>query len=359
MYYLILLLTGIFWLNFTEKIKTSHFFVQLVIWLPVIILYAIPLYFQKNIGTDYHTYYNYFFNNNYLLYVSKGEYIFYYIVLLTRYLDHPQILFVIIGTIQFLLFFYTLYLLKKRGYKSWLLFFLFIVVTTIYNNQMNGLRQFIVVNAMLLFVILLSERRFFKSFLLSVLGLLFHKTSFIATGLIFVLKKYLPYSSKKILFIFIISAFLFSINYLDYIQILISNPYLRSYLHYLSRSENIFKLDMASVMGKLYFVPILLYFYFIVFKSKKKLSGFEILSSKIVATTYFLFIQAGYFDMFLRLWQYFNVFMIVPIYLVINWAIQKKQFNLVLFMVCYVSLPYLYKIIFVAEREYSFNLIFF
>lgn len=359
MYYLILLLTGMLFLNFTEKIKTSHFLVQLVIWLPVIILYAIPLYFQQDIGTDYHTYYNYFFNNDYLLYFSKGEFIFYYIVLLTRYLGHPQLLFVIIGTIQLLLFFYTLYLLKKRGYKSWLLFFLFIVVTTIYNNQMNGLRQFIVVNGMLLFCILLSEKKFLKSFILSVFGLLFHKTSLIATGFIFIIRKYLPYSSRKILFIFIISAFLFSINYLDYIEILISNPYLRNYLHYLSRSENVLKLDMASIIGKLYFVPILLYFYFIVFKSEKKLSDFEILSSKIVATTYFLFIQAGYFDMFLRLWQYFNVFMIIPIYLAINWAIQKKQFNLVLFMMFYVSLPYLYKILFVAEREYSFNLIFF
>ncbi|MCG8183411.1 EpsG family protein [Tenacibaculum piscium] len=349
-----------FWLNFTEKIKTSHFLVQLVIWLPVVILYAIPLYLQEDIGTDYHTYYNYFFNDDYLLYFRKGELIFYYIVLLTRYLGHPQILFVIIGTIQLLLFFYTLHLLKKRGYKSWLLFFLFVVVTTIYNNQMNGLRQFVVVNGMLLFAIFLSERRFFKSFILSVLGLLFHKTSFIATGFIFILKKYLPYSGRKIFFIFIISSFLFSVNYLDSIEALFSNSYWSSYLHYLnSESESVFKLDIASIIGKLYFVPILLYFYFVVFKSKKKLSNFEILSSKVVACTYFLFLQAGYFHIFLRLWQYFNIFMIIPIYLVINWAIQKKQFNLVFFLLLYLSLPYLYKIIFVAEREYSFNLIFF
>ncbi|WP_418653399.1 EpsG family protein [Tenacibaculum soleae] len=349
-----------FCLNFTEKIKTSHFLVQLIIWLPVIIVYAIPLYLQENIGTDYYTYYFYYYNNDYLLYLSKGEYIFYYIVLLTRYLGHPQILFVIIGTIQLLLFFYTLYLLKKRGYKSWLLFFLFIVVTTIYNNQMNGLRQFIVVNAMLLFVIFLSEKQLVKAILLSVLGVLFHKTSVIATGLIFILKRYLPYSGKKLFFIFIVSAFLFSINYLDYIQVIVSSPYLKNYLHYLNdRSGSAFLLNMVAFIGKIYFVPILLYFYFIVFKSKKKLSDFEILSSKIVAITYFLFIQAGYFDMFLRLWQYFNVFMIIPIYLIINWAIQKKQFNLVIFMVFYVSLPYLYKILFVAEREYSFNLMLF
>lgn len=362
MYYLFVLVVGVFWLKLTDHIKVSNFFTQLLLWFPLLYFYGIPLWLQRNIGTDYYTYYNYFYNSDYEIYSYKGEFAFYYIVEFVRYLGEPQFLFIILGTIQMSLFFYTLYLLKNRGYKTWLIFFLFIVVTTIYNNQMNGLRQFVVVNSMLLFVILITEKQFIKYIVLSILALLFHKTSIIVISLIFILKKYFPYSRGRVAFIFIASAFLYSINYMDYMQSFVTNYiiFLSHYLHYLNtKSELINVFDIQSILGKVYFVPILLVFYFTVFKNKKELSTFEVMCSIIVAITYFLFLQANYFGLFLRLWQYFNIFMIVPIYLVINWTIEKKQQVLTLCTLLYLSLPYLYKVLVVAEREYSFNLIIF
>lgn len=45
-----------------EKIKVAGFWRQFIIWFPAFIIFAF-LYFQDGVGTDYETYYNYFYND--------------------------------------------------------------------------------------------------------------------------------------------------------------------------------------------------------------------------------------------------------------------------------------------------------
>ncbi len=360
MYYICLLILGSFWLYLAQqKIKTSNFFTWLIVHIPVIILYLIPLWLQEGIGTDYESYYSHFGNSGIIdYYNNKNEYLYSETLKFANFLGHPQFIFVILSSIQSLFFFYTLYLFKKKGYETWLIFFLFITATGIYHNQTNGLRQFVAVNMMLFLVLILTEKKYIIFALVSVIGFLFHNSFIVAIAIVVVIHIFLNISNRKMLLVFILSIFIFSMNYLQYVVAFLSKiDFLSTYI-YLAENENFLtEFNPLTILSKLFYVPLLIWCFVLLRKNKLILSDFEKLCIKIVVITYFFFIQGMYFQLFMRVWQYFNVFIIVVIYLLIMHFVKtKKNFNIIA-VVLYVSLFYFYKVLIFAKAEYSFNLI--
>ncbi|MEX3781032.1 EpsG family protein [Acinetobacter baumannii] len=93
-----------------------------MVWIPCIIVFLIPMAFQKNVGTDYVSYIEiYKYDSLRWLYESKQEYLFLWIIDLAKFFGSPQFIFIIFALIVSTFFFITLHLYRKNlAYKPWL-----------------------------------------------------------------------------------------------------------------------------------------------------------------------------------------------------------------------------------------------
>ena len=144
-----------------EKYTKPAFFLVLI---PVIFLYFIVPALQYNVGTDYMSYvdmYNHGYNIEY--YYEKNELVFYSILQISRKFGlGEQSVFVLTSLIYSLFWLYFVVLLKKYNYKIWVIALLYFCITGIYQNQLNGLRQYMAIAILPCIFILLYERKFLR-----------------------------------------------------------------------------------------------------------------------------------------------------------------------------------------------------
>lgn len=352
MLYLFVLFTITIALYLTENSHYNSFLKQLTVWFLPFFVYFIPLAMQFEVGTDYPTYYGYFYNKLHFIYLWKGEFGFYYLQELVNYLGEPQYLFVFSGLINSVLLFYTLFLLKQYQFKSWIIFFIFFVSTGIYHNQMNGIRQFICIELLPIICILFFEKKYLKGSALIFLGSLFHSTGLIAFVTFFI-NKFITSNKKVLFFLFIFMFVICSYNFRDLIEYLLNN-YILMYSHYIG-SDNDTSTSIEQLLVKFYTLP--LYFIFWIFYIKKHSANLHfnkdifLFFIKIFTLTYFLFIQAYYFSLFFRIWQFFIFFSVFPLYYIyIRCNVVSKCF-----FVFYITLPYFLKVTLFASNEYLYS----
>lgn len=342
-----------------ETKKYRNFLNQLLAWLPVFVVFVFFPSFQYGVGTDYETYYNYFYNNGHNLHYYRGEYLYYYLVEVVKYLGEPQLQFFIVSFIQGFLFFYLLFILKKQGYKSWIIWFLFICCTGLYHNQMNILRQSICIYMVLISVVIFNSNIFGvrkKTILISLNFLIpiFLHLSSVFASLILIISKLTFIKNKKYVFLlFLISIPIYSINFSSFIPNILDFFNLR-YISYVD-SEFSEGRSLLSVLTKIYYVPLIFYFWYLYLKDNKD----DYLSSKnflfiiyIFSVSYFLFLQAMDFGLVARIWQYFNFLIVFPLYFVI--VRSNSFYRLLVFL--YLIIPYLAKILFFPSAEYEYIL---
>lgn len=352
MIYLLILFFITFYLYSVEKYFSLNFWKQFVLWFPAFVIFSIFPGLQYNVGTDYQTYFQYFYNNEHELYLTKNELIYYYIVEFSKFFGNPQAQFLIVSLIQSILFFYLLFLLKVEGYKSWLVFLIFFLCTGIYHNQMNGLRQYICVYGVPIIAIHLYRKSYLKSLGFSIISFFIHASSLITSFLLYIFSRFKGvYSAKTLFFIFCSTFFLYLLDFKSLI-IFILDFFDFRYLLYMDtqyfEGGNLFKL-----ITKMYYLPIIFIFWFLFLKDgtlkDNKLNSFFIF---IFSITYFMFFQAMSFELMSRVWQYFNFFLVFPIYYVFV-RCNKISFLLILI---YILIYYIAKVLFFPAAEYEYNI---
>ena len=355
MIYLLVFLFILLYLYATEKFYSNVFYKQFIIWLPAYFVFIALPSMQYNVGTDYSVYFDYFFNNGHILHLRRGEILYYYLVEAGIYLNDPQVQFILVSLIQGFLFFYLLFLLKRKGYKAWLIFLIYFLVTGIYHNQMNGLRQYVCVYIIPILAIHIYEKKYLKSAIFSLISSLIHVSSVIPTILILFFSK-INIVNKRVLFlIFVVSFFVYAINYSKYIFYVLEYFDMR-YLNYADTKYSEGK-SFLTLATKFYYLPILILFWFYYLKGssdkglgdKDRLFSFFIL---VFSSTHFMFLQAMEFDLLIRIWAYFNIFIVFPIYFVL---IRLNRLSFLLVCI-YLLLFYFSKVVLFPAAEYEYSI---
>lgn len=341
-------------LYFTEKIKVNSFAHQFILWFPAFFIYIIPLALQFNVGTDYFSYYNNFYDGGHTLFLKKQEYLYYYLEELVIALGEPQLQFVFVSIIQGTLFFYTLYLLKNKGYNVFLIFLIFFLATGMYHNQMNGIRQYIAIYCFIIFCLFAVDKKYLKAFLFFLLGFYFHKSILIPL-LYFIPFLFTRSSVSKYAFLGVLGFFVFSLlihlfNWSSFVQVVLNTLSL-NYSHYLDSDYGQGK-SITEFVTKFYYIPLYILFFIVYFGKKDR--EYSVLLLALWALTCFIYIQGIYFSLFVRTWAYFTFFMIFPIYYLFYHY--RKNHILVFILFSYLFVVYLLKISIFALGEYDYNI---
>lgn len=348
MIYLLIFLSSLIYIYINERKLDRVSFVKFFFILsPVFIFYWVPLAFQKGVGTDYYEYYNYFYNNYHYQYFEKKEYLYYYLVEFTKFIGVPQFQFISISFIQSILFFIILYKIKKYGYVLWIFFIIFFLVTTIYNNQMNGLRQYVVVMCLPIIVMLLHEKKYIKFIICSFFAANFH-ISVIPVIFFIIFVNYLSkiVSNKLIVVFFVISPLFYLFDFSEIIFNFMDNNNI-FYSNYKDSDYNDVSnfSDMALKLVPLPFFALFCFKYWHEYESNLLFKKFLIIWS----LTFFMFLMNMHLGMAGRFYIYFTFFTVFPIYYLF-----VKNKTMALIFLIYYFIFYSAKVLFFAKNEYLY-----
>jgi hypothetical protein len=338
-----------FWLLDNLKIKKD-----LLSYLIPFLLYIFVAGLQYEVGTDYNSYID-IYSSDYRLstYFDKGEIGFYYLFNFLKWFDlHYQSLFFAFSIVNGFIFFCLIDRLKEEGCNIVLFLFLFFVVTNIYQNQLNGLRQFVGVLSLPLFLHYIFSKSYFKSLLVLFLAVSFHLSAIIF--LVFYFLKLLNFYVKNLFFYFVFSFFFYYL--FDYIFPFILGFIDQSYLFYF---EYDFESNLVAVLSKLYYLPGVILFYYLYGREFYRNSFTDSKYFKfcvfIFTVTYWSFILIYNYPIFGRLFYYFSFFYVFPFYYVLFILKSHKNMMAFYFTLVYLALPYILKVTLFAKSEFLYK----
>lgn len=342
-----------FYLYFIENKKSNSIFVSWLFLLPPMYIYFIILALQYQVGTDYRSYMSMYIEGPEERLFYNREYLFYYLVEAIRYFKlGGQSIFVFMSLIQTVLAFYLFNILKKYGYKRWLIFFLFFFITGIYFNQMNILRQYIAILCTPIFYLLIFEKKYFKSILIASFAVMFHNTFWISI-LILPFFIFLSNISKNKLFIIFLSMPIIYLYIYPLLMEFIFKNIFSTYAYYLEW-EN--RYGLLNILPKLYYLPLWLLFWLLYLKNKivitEKIANFLLI---IFVSMCFSYLMDFAVDMYGRVYLLFNFFTIVPIYYIFDYYNRLKRIIISLTLTLYIILPFIVKVFLFPIGEYSYK----
>lgn len=347
MFLFVLIYTAVYF-ALIEKYKASLFAM-----LPAFLVYFLVAGLQFNVGTDYFSYIDIYENEErHWFYFNRGEYLFFALNQGLNWLKlPPQSIFIAVSFIQASLVFFYFKKIKNKGFILWLLFITFFCVTNIYNNQLNGIRQYVVIAGLPLFTILVYERKIIKSLLLLSFLSFFHNTAWLL--LVVYPLFYLQVRFNRSLFLlFVASAagYLFVGKFIYEVASLI----FPSYLHYLQggyAEPQTIKLFLT----KLYYLPVVFYFYLIYKQTDSDFGRYFHYMVFLFTITYWFFLLALSLGIATRVYYYVIFFYLFPVYYVLHFNyINKRQLDFI-FILAYVVLPYVFKVTVLAKAEFLYK----
>lgn len=178
MVYLLFLFVSVAYLSALNRYKPVRFGTLLWYGLPVIVLWALLIGGQYGVGTDYFDYMERFRSGD-MDYVreNRGEVLFSgFVTALLNIGIKGQGIFIALSLFWVIL---LLKIMHLYAGSKWLYLFLFvfIVFPGMFNNQMNGLRQYTAIYVLTLGVCFLVGRRYLWAAALSVCSVFFHKSA--------------------------------------------------------------------------------------------------------------------------------------------------------------------------------------
>lgn len=331
-----------------EKYKAS-----LITMFPAFLVYFLVAGLQYDVGTDYFSYasiYESSYRQQY--YINKNEFLFVYLNIFLNWLKLPtQSIFLAISFIQATLIFIYFKSIKKKGFILTLFFVAFFCVTGIYNNQLNGLRQYVVISALPLLTILIYEKKFIWFIALLTVVSFFHNTAWfllILLPIYFFHKKF----NKSLVLIFLLSA----LGYLllgNFINELVT-IFIPNYAYYLQGSYAE-KLTLIIFLTKLYYLPLIFYFYLIYRKQCSEFGEYFHFMVFAFTVTFWFFLLALSLGIATRFYYYVVFFMAFPMYYLLHYSYVKNKVFLFALILGYIVLPYIAKVTLLAEAEYSYQ----
>lgn len=331
-----------------EKYKAS-----LIAMFPAFVLYFLVAGLQYDVGTDYFSYINIFEDaSRHQFYINRGEYLFAYLNIFLNWLKLPaQSIFLSISFIQSVFVFVYFKKIKKKGFFLTLFFVAFICVTNIYNNQLNGLRQYVVIAALPLLTILVYEKKFTLLFILFGMVSLFHNTAWF---LLFLLPIYFLYKkfNRSLFYLFLLTV----VFYLLLGKVLneIVASFMPSYAHYL-RGDYAEKHTIGLFITKIYYLPLVFYFYLIYDKSSSELGDYFHFMVFAFTLTFWFFLLALSLGIATRFYYYVVFFMLFPMYYLLHYNYVKGRLVSFVVVLSYIALPYIAKVTFLAKNEFLYN----
>nr|WP_253823178.1 EpsG family protein [Vibrio kanaloae] len=328
-----------------------------LIFIPPFLVYFLIAALQFNVGSDYPSYI-YIYENQWILdrYFNTGEYFFYYSnIILEQFKFKPQSIFFVFAFVQSIFIFVYLKMFSRRGGKVWLIFVIFFCAASVYNNQLNGIRQYAVICLVPIFSLVLFEKRYFLVISLLVFASTLHTSYFILFSLPLLLFIYKKFN------IGMVTAFILSLP----LYVLISNltvPILEllelRYLSYID-SDYFSEGKLSVILTKVYYIPLILLFYFIYSEDRlnslpSRVRPYVNFCIFIFSCTYWSFITLLDIALLARIASYFWLFLIFPIYVVCMY-LSKRNIFLFGLVLCYIAFPYIAKVTFLAKNEYLYN----
>ncbi|MEX6233655.1 EpsG family protein [Providencia hangzhouensis] len=251
------------------------------------------------------------------------------------------------------LFIYFSILRNKFNFKVYIIFFLFMSVTGIYINQLNGIRQYAALLLFPLISYLCFNKQNFKSVFLLIISISLHQSAFI-----FLIIYPLTYIYRKLniplFFIFLITIpiYIFGSKIAFYIVQLLDLKYSIYF-----ESKHAEPQDILNILTRLYYLPLIIYFFYIYRKNKTK--DYFDFTIFLFSVFYFSFIMGYDFGLLSRIASYFWFFIIFPIYFIINKSMVKGNYNNFMLSIIYVLIPFILKTTLFARAEYSYQSILF
>lgn len=333
-----------YFFNRQKDTWTAH-----LVWLPMfIILYGALPSLQYNVGTDYFNYVSIYDGNvNHKIFYHKGEFIFYYIYdfIIAQHLG-TQSIFILVGLMQSFIFYLILFRLKKQTFSILLVSFLFLVMTGIYQNQMNGLRNYTAVLLFILAFIFRAQNKMFGAISCSIFGIFTHSTFIPMLAVIALPRKFWVYLGEKVLIVYILS-FLFWVSPLPILLLEYSIKYLMPhYSHYLVNITQ--SSGLLNLLTKAYWIP--LHLVFLSYCKTFRFSSFDLIILGVWATTAPLFLSLLDSGLFFRLYHYFVFFNFFPAY----YLITLSNTYITGLVILYALLPICLKVLVFPQGEYSY-----
>lgn len=341
--------------------SVQNYKANFIVLLPPFILYFLISALQYNVGSDYFSYL-YIYENQWVLgrYFESGEYFFYYLNILLKEFDFSgQSIFFVFSFLQSIFIFIYFDELKKKGYVVWVLFLIFFVVTNIYNNQMNGIRQYTSLTLLPLLTILIYNRNYVYFVFLIAVAMSFHSSSLIFVFLFFFVFFY-KYFYRYYFIIFILSIpFYFFIAKYTPILLDASGVRFSSYIE----SDYFGAGNYITVITKVYYLPALLFFYYLYGKARGNRGGFYFegyfsFLIFIFTCTYWSFLMSLDIAILSRVSSYFWFFIIFPLYYVGIFFHKRDFVKFVLYFI-YLVAPYAAKVTFLAKNEFLYDSVIF
>nr|WP_232614138.1 EpsG family protein [Photobacterium carnosum] len=324
---------------------------------PPFCIYIAVSALQFNVGSDYTSYIS-IYENQWVLdkYYDSKEFFFYYLNVFLNYMKSPpQMIFVVFSIVQSFWIFLFFKRMSKIKVVLWLFFVIFFTTTNIYNNQLNGIRQYAVLTLFPYVTFLVAEKKYIRSLLFLILGITFHSSAYILFS-IYIIRILSNLFNKRLFFIFCLSFLFYFVigNYtLSFLQLIGSK--------YSLYSDSIYfeAMNISTVITKIYYLPVFMLFFLLRRKRTVSNNFFDSdyfnFALFIFASTYWSFLLSLDIGILSRVAIYFWFFIIFPIYYVIRslWILGDKKLSIIVFV--YTVMPYFAKVTFFAKGEFLYH----
>lgn len=326
-------------------------------YIPILLIWIIILGGQYEVGKDYRNYLDFFYGirDSKLFFIQK-EYLFYYFLKIMSFLfSNGQIIFVVIGGLESLIF---LYFLKKcrenkilLNKKIYIFLFLYLAYGTVFYNQMNGLRQYFNIYLFSLGIIYMLNRKKIKYCLINLIAIFIHRSSYLLLPFYLIYSYFIKKNNKKYFyFIILLVGLIISLIDIKNILEIIVLKYTPKFSGYFL-TERIQEVSLEKKIVKYVYLP----FYFCAINLIEKRKGKVKEMIKIGVIGYSIRIAVSNISIVNRIGEYFIILSIFPIYYLIEeWLKQRKNFLLLILigMICGI---FFLKVTIFAKGEYFYR----
>lgn len=323
--------------------------------LPIWSIWLIICGGQYKVGTDYESYYHIFKNVDTHLYIQNREFLFVWITELSAFLNlPPQTPFYIFYFIGFFLF---LLIISKLEHKtSFIFIILYLAVSNVFNNQLNGLRQYTAIYIYTLaFFYLYKNNGIIKYIICILTASLIHASSIILLPLAAFKLKH-NYNIKTLKSIFLLSIVFSLFGNFDWLLSVFDFLIPTHYRHYIEGTFNTSH-SFTTLITKLMYIP--LYWYSFKLIKQRKLQNFDLYLYNIGMISYSLrlFFLNNY--ILNRVGDSLTLISIFPLYYLLRDLYLRKENGIFSVIILFFLSFYLLKVVVFPKQEYLYNSIYF